>query len=97
MPLEDPSALGFSINGKFIFLISWSSLGESKFNSFFKNFLSSLLLKHKAEEISLEWVIGMLYLFARQEIPPSSPNSPCNALKIKSGLELNNSCKLFFF
>ena len=30
--------------------------------------------------------MGMLYFFARHEIPPSSPNSPCSALNITLGL-----------
>ena len=76
MPLEEPPQFGFKITGNLIWLFKATCLGDKIFNSFLRKFFSKRLLKHNADEIAPECVMIMLFLFAYEFKPPSSPNSP---------------------
>ena len=72
-------------------------LGILILRDFFKKIFVNVLSKQRLDETWLEWVIVILFFSAKQVRPPSSPNSPCNALNKILGLNDNILLILFFF
>ena len=86
IPFEEPPQFGFNITGNLIWFSLITSLGDKTLISFLRNFFNRRLLKHRADEIAPECEMIILFLFAREFSPPSSPYSPWRELNIMSGL-----------
>ena len=72
-------------------------LGILMSRNFFRNAFVNVLSKQRLDDTWLEWVMLILFFSAKQVRPPSSPNSPCNALNNIVGLSNNILLILFFF